>query len=147
MSDIKTATVEVAYVNQPQAGKKEGSIKTKDGVYYGVKPTLLGLFQQGGTYEINFDTTNFKGKDYHHVQAVKPVAVASTGAASGGGNSKAVQEHIFVCGAFNNAMHGGQVDIRDELGMIEAVNRLREVYKRTFANPQKAEDMQDEVPY
>lgn len=57
---MPTETVTVAFVNEPKAGKKFGSIKTDAGVYYSVKPSELPLFKPGGTYEIQFgfDKTN-----------------------------------------------------------------------------------------
>jgi hypothetical protein len=67
------AIINVKYVNQPKEGKKQGSIKTDDGRFFGVYPELLGSFS-AGTYEIEFKSRDFNGKTYHTVTSAKPVA-------------------------------------------------------------------------
>lgn len=61
---MPTATISVQYVDQPKPGKKQGKIKTTSGEYYGVDPTQLGQFSPGGTYNIEYDTHSFQGKEY-----------------------------------------------------------------------------------
>lgn len=63
---MPTATIEVQFVNPPKPGKKQGSVKTVSGEYYGVDPTQLGQFQPGSTYTIEYETRVFNGKEYRN---------------------------------------------------------------------------------
>lgn len=64
---MSITTVEVEYVNEPKPGKKMGSIKTTDGTYFSVYPDKLEGFKPKGRYEIEYDSSDFKGKTYHRV--------------------------------------------------------------------------------
>ena len=148
---MPSAIVKVTYVNQAQAGKVNGSIKVEDGTYYGVKPAMLGLFQPGNTYEIQYESSDFKGKTYHKVISVKPVASAPQ---TSGGSTKGYQtddktaERIFVCGAINAAISSNQLALLTT-DVIQAVNSLREAWRQTLGRKQTAseEEMDDSIPY
>lgn len=64
------ATVTVEYVNMPKPGKKKGSIKTKELEYIGAWPEELANFKEGGTYDIEYSDSDFKGKTYHNLEAL-----------------------------------------------------------------------------
>lgn len=67
------AVIVAQYVNQPQAGKKQGSIKTPEGQYYGVPPAMLGMFKPNGTYKVFYESRDYQGKTYHTVKTVSEV--------------------------------------------------------------------------
>ena len=150
---MPSAVVKILFVNQPQSGKVNGSIKVEDGTYYGVKPAMLGLFQPGNTYEIQYESSDFKGKTYHKVISVKPAAAAAAPQASGG-STKGYQtddktaERIFVCGAINAAISSGQLVIQTT-EIVQAVNSLRAAWELTLGKKQTEleKDIQDGIPY
>jgi len=149
---MPSATVKVMYVNQPQANKTNGSIKVEDGTYYGVKPAMLGLFQPNNTYEIQYESSEFKGKTYHKVISVKPApAQQSPGRAQGGRGYQTddvTAERIFVCGAINAAIGSNQLVVQTT-DIIQAVNSLRDAWRQTLGKKQSESEaeMNDEIPY
>lgn len=86
MSNKETITVQ--YVNPPKEGKKQGSVKTSDGRFFGVYPELLSAFPSAGTYEIEFKSRDFNGKQYHTVTSAKPVSGQGGGINGGNGNGQ-----------------------------------------------------------
>ncbi len=135
--------IDVSFINPPKPGKKNGSIKTKDDVIYGVKPDMLSLFEQRGIYDIEFSTTKFNNQDYKTVTSVQRVQEApKPSAASAGSSGKysatddRIAERIFVCGALNASISGGHVDLNTE-HLTNLVNILRLVWDDTFGRPEK----------
>ena len=84
--NTNTETIKVAYVNEPQAGKKQGTIKTEDGRYFGVYPDKLNQFQVGNTYEIEYSSRQWNGKTLHSVTGVKS---SSTSQSTNGNGAQA----------------------------------------------------------
>jgi len=143
MANLK-ATVTVDYVNPPKEGKRFGSIKSKDGVYYGVRQGQLGEFQKGGTYEIEYDEEQGRdGKIWKTVKAVKSASITS-----GNGGAKQIQretsgkdaERIFVCGIVNNAVRAGKLSPDDTEAVVHVIRAGRAAWGQTFG-------MSDEEPY
>src|SRR6188768_1077779 len=101
-----TATIEVEYVNPPKEGKKKGSIKTKDGEYYGVWPDKLHLYAPGNTYTIQYESSEFKGKTYKDVKRIvdAPATTAAKHATNGNGSTKS--REMFAMG-FVNRIYAG----------------------------------------
>lgn len=160
---MNTATVTVAYVNQPAEGKKQGNIKTDGGDYYGVAPAMLGQFQPKGKYEITYESRDYNGKTYHTVKTVKalggPAPSSNTG--SGGNRDEATSENIFVCGIMNAlaANHIGPADITPE-NIALLTNNLRMGWRRGLVPAGKTatsgmapkpaqpdDDMNDSIPF
>lgn len=153
---MTTAEITVKYCNPKQEGKKNASIKTEDGQMYFVTPEMFPQFEQGGRYNIEFKTSTFRGVQYRHIEKVTKVALPQ---ANGGqfAASKAkygtvdmeTAERIFVCGAINALVGNNNIDPRgltpDEL--VNQVNKLRYVWGSTFGNPQKSDDLNDEIPF
>lgn len=79
-------TIKIAYVNQPKEGKKKGNVKTEDGRYFGVWPDKLSQFTPGKTYEVEYETSSFKGKEY---QSIKSIIAESTSQTTNGSNGTA----------------------------------------------------------
>lgn len=138
---MPTATITPAYVNQPAPGKKEGSIKLKDGSFYGVPPAMLSQLQPNNTYEVEFTEREWNGKIFRSIKSAKLVSAGQYGQ-----TDNKTAERIFVCGALNAAIHGGHVQVTPET-LTQAVNDLRQVWASTFGNKQKADDLNDEIPY
>ena len=149
---MQTAQVTVAYVNEPQKNPNYGSIKSADGIYYGVHKSKLHLFNKGQTYNIVY-TTNEKG--YHSFKefvggpslSVFVPASTNTPAAPGyAANGSNRDEHIFVCGVVNNAIRAGTLP----LGVSEiahAVRVARSAYKSGFTSGLDEELPDDHIPF
>ena len=80
------ATIKVQYINQPRPGKKLGSVKTEDGRYFQVWPDKLSSFQPGGTYEVEYESSQFNGKTYDKVTSIAAVNGSATPAGNGANN-------------------------------------------------------------
>jgi predicted peptidase len=61
------ATIEVAYINPPGAGKKQATIKSKDGQLFGIYPEKMGEYRAGNSYEIEFKTRDWNNKKYYTI--------------------------------------------------------------------------------
>ncbi len=48
------STITPKYVNPPKEGRKTGSVKATDGIYYDVWPESLPQFQPNGVYNVEF---------------------------------------------------------------------------------------------
>lgn len=128
---MPTATINVQYVNPPKPGKKQGSIKTVDGQFYGVDPTQLGQFREGGTYTVEYDTHVYQGKEYktfRRMDGVLPLpAPVQTGRPA---HTQAVE--MFVMGVIGRAMQGvGTLPDREIL--TTWVRTLRRAWTDGFA--------------
>lgn len=102
---MPTATISVQYVNPPKPGKKQGSVKTVDGQFYGVDPTQLGQFSPGGTYTVEYDTHTYQGKEYKTFRRMDgalplPAPVATARPA----HTQAVE--MFVMGVIGRSLQG-----------------------------------------
>lgn len=103
---MPTATIVAEYVNPPKPGKKQGSVKGNDGHYYGVDPSQLGQFTQGGTYTIEYDTRIFQGKEYRNFRRMDGVApqTASKPSTSSSSHTKSVE--MACMGIVGRAVQG-----------------------------------------
>ena len=146
---MTTANIEIAYVNPPKAGKKQGSIKTATGEYYNVWPDKLHLFKVGPCVveyqERLFDGKTFKtavgvvngGLDFPPSDSVgaKKYDTSVSHAvvhAVAPPHDYAKNKHIFVCGGLNAAIKAGQVRADDTAGVTIIVENLLEVYGKTL---------------
>jgi len=68
--ELVTANVTVQYVNEPKDGRKTGSIRGTDGIYYGAWPDKLRMFEEGETYEISYKENN----GFRNIVAAKRLA-------------------------------------------------------------------------
>lgn len=131
------AVVVAQYVNQPQAGKKHGSIKTPEGQYYGVPPAMLGLFKPDGTYKIFYESREFQGKTYHTVKTVSevmappppqpPLAQRVTQAYQ---TEKSLE--IWINSMFQRAADHDKLDLWNEEACCEFGEIQKRVYRRLF---------------
>lgn len=151
---MPTATVEVKFVNQPDKNPAFGSIKTADGTYYGVPKFMLADFQQGGVYDIEYKTREFKGKEYHSISE-RPTPTTQTASATGkvmkevtkARTSEIEAEQMWVCHLLGAALRQGSLTIA-MTDLVEAGKICREARTEIFKST-KAKDpgVDDEVPY
>lgn len=137
---MTTETVTVAFVNQPkEAGKSYGSIKTADGKFISVHRDKLGLFQKGGSYVVEYETTD---RGYHNFKALVQQAGQANGhtaAPPARNEDLATAERIFVCGIVNAAVGAGHQT--DWPSLVPLVNNARNAFAFTFGGrtpPQQA---------
>jgi hypothetical protein len=143
------ATVQVKYVNPPKQGKVNGSIKDSNGEMFGVPPALLSTFQEGATYDLEYNERVFKGQTYKTISSAKLISAGDgMGSSKYGNKDAATAERIFVCGALNAAIQGGHVELSD-VTLSNVVNILRSVWSHTLGVPaDKTDDMNgDQVPF
>jgi hypothetical protein len=134
--------IEVAYVNDPKPGGKKGSVKTKDGAYYGVWADKLSLFKPGGTYEVEYDESQFQGKTYRNIKTDKgiktilepgtetPDQYKSNGTFKYATNPTDA-ERMFVCSILNAYVAAGKVML-NSTEIEHGVKMLRSVWGDTF---------------
>ncbi len=157
---MPTANVTVKFVNPSSGVKsngqpKDGTIKVQDDSLYGVPVAMLGQFQKGGTYEVDYTTREWQGKTYKTITSVKAASAAPAGFpgfTGTGGHDKDTPMRIFICGAYNNAIQAGQLNVLNEDDCIKAVEIQKRVWRQTLsgeatAKAAKAEEFSDEVPY
>ena len=151
---MPTATIVAKYVNQPGAGKKNGTVKTPDDTLYLVKPNLLPQLSPGNTYQVEFETFEIRGTNFREIKKIEPVAGAMNGGApqtSPSGHS--TEEHIFVCGLLNQMAAAGNILPDTTTNEVAKVGRwlraqYREIWKPlAVVKKTTEEDMQDEIPY
>lgn len=140
--------VTVQFVNPVAAGKREGSIKLSDGSYLGVKPDMLSQFQQGGTYDVEWSSRHWNGKEYRTVTKAALVSAPTTNGSAGshGAVSDKTAKRIYICGLLNAFAQGGQLQLSEE-AIVEATRMCENAWNKTLGNPQKADDMSDSIPW
>lgn len=133
------ATIQVKYVNQPREGMKNGSVKTAEGVLYGVPPPLLPQFQPGGTYNVEYNTSQFQGRTYSTISAAS--AMVQSGAPLQSGSkfhaNDETAERIFVCGIINAAVGNGSLSV-NRAELVAAVSACREAWQAAFGRGHRA---------
>lgn len=178
----KTAVVEVKFVNPPKPGQKripgkelQGSIRVADetgkaGPYYGVPESLLEKFQEGGIYEIEYDTrTAINGRIFHsitkppvaHASKTAPAAAKVLGDVQRARTNEADANRMWVCALLGHSIQAGLVDIWTVTSMAQAGRNFLEAHKIIFsdeeipeekangplAKQQLNEEMEDDIPY
>jgi len=168
------ATVTIQYVNEVKPGKKWGSVKTPEGVIFGVPPQLLPQFQAGGTYTIDYTEgdSGFKGVNNVWPAQGAPVAppqpvqqpmppmpapmpsapVPAPGGHTGppGMGIDAKAEDIFVTGVVGRCFHGTGT-LPDAGTLTEIMQNLRMAWKAGHKPAQTIDAtggvIEDEIPF
>jgi len=148
---MPSATINVQYVNPPKPGKKEGSVKTVNGEYYGVKPAMLSQFAPGGTYTVEYDTRMWNNKEFKTVTTITSAQAPAPGSGGGGqygAKDDTTAERIFVQGILQAFITAGKIEPTG-LAVTGAVKTLRAVWAETLGKPKTAtqEAMNDEIPF
>jgi hypothetical protein len=149
-----TVVITVAGIEWPKEGKKQGKIIDSTGKKWNVWANQINDFQQYQSYEVTFETNDFKGQTYYIIKSAKPAAGNAsfplrTSAAPNiprmhdaiprGEPSVMVGEDqrrmdIFVCGAFNNMLSNPEMQPSNMLAkdFIAIINNLKAAWKRTL---------------
>ena len=146
---MATATVTVAFVNQPKPGKKRGSIKSTDNVYYQVNPAMLSSFAQGGQYEIVYETQEFNGMSFHVVQSAKQTVAPPPKAANGSNTYRETSakdaKRMWETAVMRAFIQQGQVQLSEE-AILEAARSIRGAANKIFDAPKPAPAEPQEPP-
>lgn len=164
---MQTITITVAAIEWPKPDKKLGAIIDSSGQRFGVWPDKLPGYQQGRSYEIGYESSEFKGKTYYTVKTATPVSGTGAGLIipraaptppprnEDADNQRRMD--IFICGGFNNFMSNPTVkpmEISTEQ-MAEMVRRLKKVWQLSLG-PQAQEavergaldrELDDKIPF
>jgi len=160
------ATITVAGISPPGQGKKQGHVIDTQGDKWNVWGDKLHNYQMGVTYEITYDPSEFNGAKFNVVKTAKPLAATSGGGGGGGipyttsaprrvevpqslPQPTAKDEMIFVCGVVNNAMSNTNINPFEITltELIAMVDKARSAWRNTLGKSQKANDMDDEIPF
>jgi len=156
---MPTEQVTIAYVNPPKPGKKQGSIKTEDGRYFGVWPDKLGGFQKGMTCTIDYEVSTASdgsGRQFYNLKN----AYTSLGTPIGGGGPApqpglfphkqakgggASTEEMFVMGFLNRCYQGAH-DVPDREVLVKQGVDLLYAWRKIFAPAEKQAQVATPTP-
>jgi hypothetical protein len=148
---MHTATIEVAYVNEPKEGKKMGSVKTTDGEFYSVWPDKLANYIPGAVYEVEYTESEFKGKTYKTIKGVKsrtgPAAkAAGANAPARNGHTQSVE--MFVMGTIGRSLQGTGT-YPDKEVLVGWLEDAKDAWEMVFGPKQekKKPELDDEIPF
>lgn len=169
-----TITITVAAIEWPKDGKKQGALIDSTGKRWGVWANKMHLYQQFSSYEITYNSSEFKGKTYFTIDTAKLVGansqpqsasqipavpqksiVPSYGSMPPSDDIRRMD--IFVCGAFNNSMANPNCSplVMNSDNMIILIENLKKAWKATLGpkpdpistSPSRDNDMNDEIPF
>lgn len=148
---MPTAEITVAFCNPAKEGKKNATIKTTDNRLFFVPLDMYPQFTPKGRYKIEYKDSTLNGNTLSFVNKVEVAAaapIAKHQAAKFGVDDDKIAERIFVSGILQRAVQACEspLNVPEEV-LVENVNKLRSVWRKTFGNPQKDADMNDEIPY
>ena len=152
-----TATVIVKFKDPPGQGAKNWKIKGDDDIVYYLPPALADQVSPRGTYEVLYESNNFKGKTYLIVSAVKALGAAqssasggSTGQTSGTGRNPNYERDMFVMAMMKSSLEGGLIkELKSDISTA-AVRHWMYVWDQTLGAPsgqQYAADMDEMIPF
>lgn len=158
-------TITVQGTEAPKPGKKRGRIKSETGMLFQANPELIAKVKMGESYELAYKDETFGDTSYRVVEAVYPPKTGGAPAAQPARQAAASTPesnkdmHIFVCGAYNNALANPTID---PFGLttsekLKFVTEQMEIYKLTLGRkagtpispkPQEVDpEFNDEIPY
>jgi hypothetical protein len=158
--------ITVASIEWPKPGKKIGAVIDSTGKRWGVWPDKLPIFQQFATYEITYESNDFKGQTYYTIktatliggngmqqpstqrQSLHPATAPAAYVRQERDTNLSQTDNqrrmdIFCCGAFNNIManpgvHPFEMPVDQ---MIRLIDNLKVAWKRTLG-PQAQETVE-----
>lgn len=170
---MSSQTITVAAIEAPGIGKKQGRIVDSTGKKWNVWADKLANYQQFRTYEIIYETNEFKGIIFDVIKSAVAVGGESPPPRTSAANYQSPPKtytnppatyddnqrrmDIFVCGAFNNAMANPNTNplVMNAENMIMLINNLKTAWKRTLG-PQAQptlirggldNELNDEIPF
>lgn len=139
------ATITVDYVNQPKSPKGPGSIKS-GGVYYKVWPDMLAQFQQGASYDVEYDTEMYNGKEQHTIKKARVAgqATAPSPKTNGAVPHAAKDEQIFCVALAKSYIEAGQLPLK-HTELVSALKMFQVTYDQIWGSG--LNDPIDGIPY
>lgn len=134
---MHTQTITVQYINPPkQQGGKKGSVKDTEGRYWGVWADKLGQYEQGKSYDILYETTQWQGKDQHTIKSASPRGAGVAPAANGNATPRQPTaptdaERMWVCSLMNASIQSKQIPLTPD-ALTSQTNMFRQVWQDTF---------------
>lgn len=147
---FEQGTITVERIFPAKAQGKSANIKDTSGLLFGVWPDKLGLFNVGGTYEIEYSSKVSNGVTYRDIKTVKMVArdepppqasrSAAPAATSPNGNgsgqyfrptSPKDARRMFICSQMNALITSHQVQPTAQ-GVADAIVMLADAYDATL---------------
>lgn len=129
---MTAATITVKQANPPAEGKKQGKVRTEDGITYGVWPKMLGLLRPGITYEIEYEESTFgDGRTWRTISKVRRVEGTPQNDNQPAPSSAVDREFEFVTRVLPAMIQACMVG-REQADITEAARMLRNVYKDAF---------------
>jgi hypothetical protein len=128
-------TIEIATIELPAPGKKMAKITDRHGGSWQAYPDKLVGIEIGRRYEIEFSTSQFKGKDYRTINKAypaEPVAGSGNGHTSEPRHNSAPNEMHFVTTLLAAFITSGQIKPGDKATLWQTVKDLRGCYAATF---------------
>lgn len=167
---MPSMTMKVMAKEAPQPGRKRGRVKNEAGMLFQASPAILDMLHIGKTYDINYKDDEFNGNKFRVLETFKEVggpplpssspnttySQQGTGGHQGPTTSNK-DMHIFVCGAYNNAIANPNVNPFDltTSDKLKFVTEQMEIYNLTLGRkgqlPPRQEgidpEFNDEIPY
>jgi hypothetical protein len=153
-----TATVIVKFKDPPGQGAKNWKIKGDDDVVYYLPPALADQVSSRGTYEVLYESNNFKGKTYLIVSAIKALGGIAQSSPSGGpgqthgtGRNPNFERDMFVMAMMKSSLEGGLIkELKSDISTA-AVRHWMYVWDQTLgakeSGQQYAADMDEMIPF
>lgn len=164
-------TITVQGTEAPKPGKKRGRIKSDSGMLFQATPEQIGQVRMGGTYEVAYKDESFGDANYRVVEGIfmpgengrapppPPRVGPQTPNRPAPFTPESKDMHIFVCGAYNNALANPTIDpfgltTSDKLKFI---TEQMEIYRLTLGRKPEdrietgqrqsfKDEMNDEIP-
>lgn len=137
---MNTTTIEVEAVSPPRDGKKQATVKTRDGKWFGIWPKNMGLLRPGRVYEVTFTERNWNNKTYRTIEeitlapnAMAPIEQERSSRPAPSIDTPTNQEFMFVTRMLSAMVQGGRV-AQSEEELAKAAQMLRGAYRRIFGN-------------
>ncbi len=156
------ATITVQAKQSPAIGKKQGKIQDTNGDLWNVWGDKLQNYREGVTYDIVYETNEFNGHTFNVIKTANP-SNAAPGHVTPVADPRQViprpqpaiqqpnakDEMIFVCGIINNSMSNANVNPFEITltELIAMVDKARATWRNTLGKSQRADDINDEIPF
>lgn len=163
------ALITVANVQPPAPGKKMASVYDTQGNRWLIFSNSTGQYAPGASYNIEFESSMFNGKQYNKISSATLVAASAPAgnvvpmqqapqraipAQQFGGQTQAPNENtrrldIFICGAFNNMLSNPQVNplLLSADDLTNFIKSVKQAWVNTLGRPADRGDMNDEIPF
>jgi hypothetical protein len=158
-------TITVAAIEWPKEGKKQGAIIDSTGKRWGVWGDKMAGYQQFASYDITYETREFRGQSYTTIKTAAPLSGGPTAPPSpplqtyhpspaAGGFDNGRRMDIYVCGAVNNMLANPNVQPMQlsAIQLAELTRKAIDAWKLSFgpkpiARGELDSELDDEIPF